>query len=222
MAESVFARIKRLVSGSVEDMVDGMERNGGATVMREAIREIDRVEDEVKSQRDEATAKRLQAVRQQQLYREKLEELVEKAQYAMNEGREDLAEAALQRQMDFEAQIANLSETETRTLEQERHYEEAFASLEMRKALLQEELQHYESARVEAGIADGSGPASGQDNLRRVERAEAAFKRAMDGAGGQSMTTDAANASKVAEIDAMQRQEEIRQRMDQLRQRKSG
>ncbi len=222
MAESIFNRIKRLVSGSVEDMVDNMERNGGGTVMREAIREIDRVEDEVKAKRDEATAKRLQAVRQRQLYREKLDDMHAKAQYAMDEGREDLAEAALHRQMDFESQIAKLEEVETNSTEHERQFEESLASLEMRKAHLQEELKHFEAARMEAGIAEDSSGTSERDNLQRVERAEAAFNRAMNGAGGQTMEVDVENASKVAEIDAMQRQDEIRQRMDQLRERKAG
>ncbi|MEM9277395.1 MAG: PspA/IM30 family protein [Pseudomonadota bacterium] len=222
MTESIFARIKRLVSGSVEDMVDSMERNGGSTVMREAIREIDRVEEDVKNNRDEATARRLQAVRQQQLYREKLDDLQEKAQFAMDEGREDLAEAALHRQMDFEAQIKRLEEVEANAAEMERQFEESLASLEMRKALLQEELEHFEAARMEAGIAEDHSGASGRDKMRRVERAEAAFARAMNGTGNQNMAADAQNASKVAEIDAMQRQEEIHQRMEQMRQRKAG
>ena len=65
MTESIFTRVKRLVSGSVEDIVDTMERAGGSTVMRQAIRELDHVVAEAKNERDQATAKRLQAVRQQ-------------------------------------------------------------------------------------------------------------------------------------------------------------
>ena len=69
MAESIFVRVKRIVSGSVEDMVDSMERAGGTSVMREAVRELDRVVDDVKSERDAITARRLQAVRHQKMYR---------------------------------------------------------------------------------------------------------------------------------------------------------
>ncbi len=39
MAESIFARISRLLSATVEDHVDRLERAGGEAVMREAIRE---------------------------------------------------------------------------------------------------------------------------------------------------------------------------------------
>jgi len=38
MAESIFARVSRLLSATVEDAVDRMEQAGGDAVMREAIR----------------------------------------------------------------------------------------------------------------------------------------------------------------------------------------
>src|SRR3954470_878757 len=72
MAESIFLRVRRLISGSIEDSVDAMERAGGTSVMREAIREVDRAIDEVRSEHEAATARRLQAVRQERLTRERL------------------------------------------------------------------------------------------------------------------------------------------------------
>ncbi|HKG83144.1 MAG TPA: hypothetical protein VKB16_08320 [Beijerinckiaceae bacterium] len=59
MAESIFLRVRRLISGSIEDSVDAMERAGGTSVMREAIREVDRAIDEVRSEHEAATARRL-------------------------------------------------------------------------------------------------------------------------------------------------------------------
>jgi len=49
MAESIFARVSRLLSATVEDTVDRMEQAGGDAVMREAIREADRAIDQVKA-----------------------------------------------------------------------------------------------------------------------------------------------------------------------------
>src|SRR5437868_11536529 len=46
MAESIFTRVSRLLSATVEDTVDRMEQAGGDTVMREAIREADRAIDQ--------------------------------------------------------------------------------------------------------------------------------------------------------------------------------
>src|SRR3954471_14224717 len=99
MAESILALVSRLLSGTVEDAVDRMEQAGGETVMREAIREADRAIDEVKAQLESVMARRLQAARQGKMMTERVGELTEKAKFALNEGREDLAEAALSRQL---------------------------------------------------------------------------------------------------------------------------
>src|SRR5918997_6594702 len=112
MAEPIYLRVKRVLSASIEDAVDAMERAGGTSVMREAVRELDRALDEVRAEHEAVTARRLQAARQQRLFRERAAGLDEKARFALGEGREDLAEAALSRQLDFEAQAAALEKAE--------------------------------------------------------------------------------------------------------------
>src|SRR5258708_21757667 len=74
MAESIFARVSRLLSASVEDAVDRMEQAGGDAVMREAIREADRAIDQVKTELQSTMARRLQATRQQKMLTERAEE----------------------------------------------------------------------------------------------------------------------------------------------------
>jgi phage shock protein A len=96
MAESIFARVSRLLSATVEDAVDRMEQAGGDAVMREAIREADRAIDQVKADLQSTMARRLLAARQQKMFTERAEELTTKAKFALGQGREDLAEAAEQ------------------------------------------------------------------------------------------------------------------------------
>ena len=131
MTESVIKRVKRLISGKIEDSVDAMEKAGGTSVMREAIRETQRAIEDVKVERDDVTLRRLQAIRQQKLYKDRLVSLTEKATFALNEGREDLAKAALTRQVDHEAQIVQLEKVELSSTEQEREWEVALAQLEL-------------------------------------------------------------------------------------------
>ncbi len=218
MRESILARVKRIVAGNIQDTVDAMERAGGTTVMREAIREVDRAVEDVKSECDHATAQRLQAVRQQALYRDRLEELTEKAAFAMKEGRKDLAEAALHRQVDFEEQIAKLQKMEEAAGERERQLSESLAALDMRKAHMEEELSAFEAARHEAGLGAGNADGSIRDRERKTDRAEAAFNRAMSGAGGLAgiSRSDVAHSSKIADIDAMQKAALISERMAAL------
>src|SRR5437773_2716114 len=108
MVESIFARVSRLLSAAVEDSVDRMEQAGGDAVMREAIREADRAIDQVKAELESTMARRLQAARHQRMLIERAEELTTKARFALGREREDLAEAALSRQVDFEAQAKGL------------------------------------------------------------------------------------------------------------------
>jgi phage shock protein A len=91
MVESIFARVRRVISASIEDVVDAMERAGGASVMREALREVDRAIDEVRAEQEAATARRLQAMRQQRMFRDQLTALEEKARFAIAQNRDDLA-----------------------------------------------------------------------------------------------------------------------------------
>jgi phage shock protein A len=114
MAESIFARVSRLLSATLEDAVDRMEQAGGDAVMREAIREADRAIDEVKVEHQSTMARRLNAARQQKMLTERVEELTTKATFALKEGREDLAEAALSRQLDFETQAKKLDDCSSR------------------------------------------------------------------------------------------------------------
>ncbi len=219
MAESIFARVRRIISGSVEDAVDAMERAGGPSVMREAIREVDRAIDDVRAEHATAAARRLQAMRHQRLFREKLAALDDKARFALGEGREDLAEAAIARQLDFEAQTERLGVTEAEAAQEAGQLEECLSALTERRAQMEEALAAFETARREAALG-GEGPArTGSSTQRRVDRAEAAFDRAMAGAGGAAgvVRSDAKTAARVAEIDVMQRSAVIAQRLAALR-----
>src|SRR5215475_1991511 len=120
MAESIFARISRLLSATVEDAVDRMEQAGGEAVMREAIREAERAIDQVKAELESTMARRLQAARQQKMLTERAGELTTKAKFALDQGREDLAEAALSRQIDFEAQGKELDTLQLQAREEEK------------------------------------------------------------------------------------------------------
>lgn len=219
MGESIFVRVGRLISAGIEDAVDAMERAGGSSVMREAIREVDRVIDEVRAEQEAAMARRLQAVRQQRMLHQKVAELDEKARFAIAENRDDLAEAAVARQLEFEAQAGQLNALQTEAAGEETRLEECLTALTMRKSQMEEALSAFETARREAAIG-GDGPARPNRGLeRKVERAEEAFERAMAAAGGASgiSRADARAAEKVAQIAVMQKSAAIAQRMAALR-----
>ena len=50
MAEGLVSRVKRLISGSINSIVDAVESAAPETTMKEAIREVDRAIDDVRDQ----------------------------------------------------------------------------------------------------------------------------------------------------------------------------
>ena len=184
MAESIFLRVRRIVSATVEEAVDAMERAGGTGVMREAIRVVDRAIDEVRAEHDAAATRGLQATRQQRLFRERIAGLDEKARFALAEGRQDLAEAAIARQLDFEAQAARLETVQTDAATEAARLDECLIALRTRKTQMGEALEAFELAQRDASFGGEGSTRTGRTTEKRVERAEAAFDRAMAGAGG--------------------------------------
>lgn len=201
MAESIFARVRRVLSGKMEDQVDEMERANSDTVMREAIREVDRAIDEVRRDMNAAILRRLQAARQQNVCAKRAGELTAKAQFALNEGREDLAQGALARQVDLEEQAERLDAVQELARSQEAKLEEGLAALRGRKKQMEDALHAFVMARG-----------------KRMENAETAFDRAMTGGGGIGFSrADAEAINQVAEIDTMARRASVSDRLALLK-----
>jgi phage shock protein A len=218
MAESIFSRISRLLSGRIEDVVDQMECSGGDVVMRESIREAGRCIDEIQANIQTVAARRLQAVRQQKMIEERLVELTQKAQIAIDAGRDDLAEAALSRQIDFETESKKLDTVAEASREEEMRLEGGLISLKSRKIQMEDSLTAYEIAHKQAALG-GTGPATAERHIdKKISCAEAAFDRAMTGAGGINFSrAEALTINKVAEIDGIYKTATIAERLVALK-----
>ena len=218
MAESVLARVSRLLSATLEDAVDRMQRAGGDAVMREAIREADRAIEQVKAELEATMVRRLQAARQQKMLTERAEALTAKAGLALGQGREDLAEAALSRQVDFEDQAKALDAVQQQVREEERRLEVGLAALGARRRQMEDALQAYLISRQEA-MAGGDGPPRpGRSAEKMVDAAEQAFGRAMAGAGAAGFPrVDADIINRLAQLEGMQKSAIIAERLAALK-----
>ncbi|MDB5560316.1 MAG: phage shock protein PspA, partial [Enterovirga sp.] len=103
-------------------------------------------------------ARRLNAARHQKMLTERVDQLTQKASFALKEGREDLAEAALSRQIDFEAQAKKLEDVQSLARDEEQRLQDGLTALEARKAQMEEALSAYVISRREAALG-GDGPA---------------------------------------------------------------
>lgn len=211
MADSVLRRVQRVVSASVENVVEAAERLSGSSLMREAGRELDRTMDQLAAERQAARTRGLQAEHQLETCRGALATLDGKARFAVQKGRHDLAKAALLRQVELEERIERLSALRRHAADEGAWLEERLAALRLRKGQMTSEIKSLEAARRAAGSA-GEAPFE-----RKAARAEAAFDRGLAAVGGVAgARADVNAAAQVAEIDDLQKQQIVADRMAKL------
>lgn len=217
MSDSIFVRVQRVVTGGVGSALEAAEKLSGTSVMRQAIREMDSAIDRARVEGDSARAKRLQAAHRLQECRKQLATLKDQARFALSKERPDLAEVAIGRQLDVEAQIAFLTKAETEAAAVERRLEESAAELKLRRGQMFDELRSFEAAQ-RAGTSGENAPGSPDSGLqRRAERAQETFERAMEAAGGLSGGRASPEAAaKVAELEALQKEATIAERLAAL------
>lgn len=221
MSENIAARVGRIVSGTANMLVDAVENMAPETVMEEAIREVDRAIDDVRAELGQVLTKQHLASRRMADENRKHEELSEKIRIALAEGREDLAEAGVAQVLDIEAQIPVLETTIADAKEAAAQLEGYVSALQARKREMKEELSQYrEATKTITGTAGGDGPGKGGTPGSRVDdavhRAEAAFERVMDHAGGvagSATVPDVRTAKQRAELDELARQNRIKERL---------
>lgn len=212
MPEPIFLRVRRVLSASAEDAVDALERASGASVMRETIRQVARAQDEVRTEQEALAARVAQAKRQQGLTRARTDDLHEKARFALGKDRDDLAEAALARQLDLEAELARLDRVQAEAAEQAVRLDECASALAARKAQMEAELAAFEASRPDDAL--GEPTRRDQALQRKVDRAQETFDRVMAGVGGNPAGQA---GDEEAEIDALRRSAAVAERMAALR-----
>ena len=111
MAESIGTRVGRIIAGSVHALIDAVENAAPEMVMEQAIREVDEVIDDVRAELGRAAANKHLASTRLMEENRKHEELGAQIELAVGQARDDLASAAIARQLDIEAQIPVLETT---------------------------------------------------------------------------------------------------------------
>jgi phage shock protein A len=212
MPEPIFLRVRRVLAATADDAVSAMERASGSSLLREAVRQVAGALDEVRGEQRAVAGRIAGAKREQGLVRERIAELEGKARFALGKARDDLAEAAVSRQLDLEAELARLDGVQTAAAAEAVRLDECAAALTARKAQMERELAAFEAARQGD---PGAAPARRDEALRRrVDRARETFERVMAETGGAA----AGRADpQEAEIDALRKDAALAERMEKLR-----
>lgn len=228
MKENLIGRVGRIISGSFNSLVGAIENAVPEAVMEQAIREIDEAIDEVRLELGKEVANKHLANTRLMEENRKHEDLAEKIELAISEGRDDLAETAIARQLDIEAQIPVLESTISECSAQEKELEGYIIALQAKKRQMNDELANYRKSVQEAeqvSASSDSGGANSASTQKKISKAESTFERVMEKATGVPLATQAASmkdAANMAELEDMARKNRIRERLMAVKGKSKG
>jgi phage shock protein A len=218
MSESIFVRVQRVIATGAHGGLDAVERLSGASLMRQALREVDRAAEDLRTEAEVAKGSKARAAAQQQQIRERLVTLDEQARFTLSKGREDLAEAVVARQIELEERARQLAAAQVQAEKDIAGFAEALEAVGARRSQMQKELAAFEAAQTDAAASSAAAAASPeQRSEQRIARAEAAFERAMNAAGLAVGLAAPDKAAQLAEVDALQKEAAIAERLEALK-----
>lgn len=153
MADSLKTRVGRIIAGSVHALVDHLENHAPLAVMEQSLREADTVIGEVRHELGRTSANRHLAQQQHAHLNGQHGKLAEQIDQALAAGREDLARAAVARQLDIEAQIPVLETTLADFARQESELTGYVAALQAKQREMSDALEGFRQSRASAAPA---------------------------------------------------------------------
>ncbi len=215
MRDGLVSRVTRLVSGSINSLVEAVENTAPETVMKEAIRELESAIDEVRGELGVIIASKHHASKRLAETTAKHEELFEKINLAVGQERDDLAKAAISKQLDLEAQIPVLENAVQEIGQKVTELEGYVSALQGRKREMEGDLETFRKSKSDidtAGVNPGNSSSSVE---QKAGKAETAFNRAMTAATGLEVTvaTDSDTTAKLEELEEIARDNRIAERL---------
>jgi len=209
------SRVGRLISGGINAAVDSVENATPIMVMEQSIREVEAAITEVRAEHGKATAERHLASKKLAENSGKHEGLAKNIEIAIENGRDDLAEAAIAQQMDLEAQVPVLEQTVADAAEREAELDRYVGALKAKRSEMQDELKAYKKHLVEQPentVIDAGGNASATHDInKKLDEASAAFDRASGHAS--DMVGSTAGAAQMAELHDLAKKSEVEKRL---------
>lgn len=218
MTDSLKTRVGRVIAGSVHALLDRIEDQAPEATMEQSLREADAVIDEVRHELGTVSANRHLSQRQHANLNQLHATLSSQIDEAMSAGREDLARAAVARQLDIEAQLATLAEH----ARQESELTGFVAALLAKKREMQDALAEFRKSRAAAATA--TAPTGAGSAAHRIGKVTDAFDRVYErqtGLSGTARQNSLQQAAQLKELDDLVRDNKIAERMAQLKAAKS-
>lgn len=221
MSETLKTRVGRVITGSVHALLDRLEDQAPEAMMEQAIREAGSVIEEVRHALGTVSANRHLAQQQHARQNSLHAQLSSQIDEALAAGREDLARAAVARQLDIEAQLPVLETTLGEHSRQEAQLQGYVTALLAKRREMQDALADYRRSRATATAATAAARGTvGTGADSRIERAAEAFDRIYEretGLGPSARDASLQQAAQLQELDDLVRSNKIAERMAQLK-----
>lgn len=208
--ETALSRIGRVIAGMAHAAIDAAEGSQPEAIMNQALRDIDQAAEEIRAELGKVTAERYRLdLRRKELEAEG-EELAAKIQLAVDNMRDDLAEAGIARQIDIEAQVNVLNRLIEDVEERIAQFNQTMDAVSASRREAEERLNEFRRSRQEAN-EDAGTPDGGSvpRALNKVERAKAATARVT----GVPADFGATKASGLKALEELSRERDIRERL---------
>ncbi|HJY77413.1 MAG TPA: PspA/IM30 family protein [Burkholderiales bacterium] len=218
MADSIATRVTRIVSGSVHALLDAVEDAAPEAIMAQAVREVDQVIDEVRTELGRVEAAKHLVTTQLNKLNSESEHLAGQIELAMGQNREDLVRSGLEKQINIEDQVPVLQKSLAEQQERGKELEGYITALLAKKREMEQALQEFLASRA-AHTSPGAQAGAKGSSRARVDNAGSAFDRVMarqTGVAGLSAAVTA-DAAKLKELQDLQRNHRIEERLAKLK-----
>jgi phage shock protein A len=222
MADSLRARVGRVIAGGVHALLDKLEDQAPEAMMEQSLREADAVIDDVRHELGLVSANRHLAQQQHGSLNAQHATLAAQIDQALAQAptpREDLARTAVARQLDIEAQIPVLETTLADLSREEAELQGFVAALLAKRREMEEALTALRRTRTAAAASTRSAAGSSHAE-QRMGAVSGAFDRVYERQTGLTPTARGATleqAAKLKELDDLVRDNKINERLAQIK-----
>lgn len=229
MSETLKHRVGRIMTGGLHAWLDRLEDQVPEAVMEQSIREAESVVDEVRHELGCVAARRHLAQQQHAHLNAQHSALSEQIETALTQSRDDLARAAVARQVDIEAQLPVLEATLADQLRQETELQSYVTAVLAKQREMRDALTRFRATRADASgsmsmmAAGGMGQGSGR-SAQAIEQRMAAASDAFDrlharqtGIAGTTTGASLSHAAQLRELENLVRDHKITERLAQLK-----
>ena len=218
MSDTLKSRVGRIIAGSVNALLDRIEDQQPEAMMAQSLRELDTLLDEVRHELGKTSANLHLARQQHARLNQQHQTLAEHIEHAITEGRDDLAQAAIARQIDIEAQLPVMDASLAELHASEQTLAGYVAALQGKQRELADTLQAYQHSRKQAAAPASASTEPGI--AHRLEQVARGFENVYQRQTGVSLNSAQASLQQSSQLQTLEnlvREQQIAQRLASIK-----